>query len=539
MSDLDDKANDARRLGMMIAESRSGQALAGAIPHLREAAELFAKEQRAVRQAECLLDLGRVHRRLAHHAEAAKAFADALALVEDEADLTQAISAASEAGMALIDRGTPDEALVMLRRAETLADKANDHLQLAQVRHDLACCHLARKDAAAAAQAAQAALATFSAFRKGPQRAACEEKLAAAAALAGDFVEAARRFAAAGTALMELARHADADEVFARWADEERDRGAFDAAQQIDRERIARHVASGNRGLEALAQLHLGLVLAKQQNHTQAMEAFRAALNLCERADDRAGQAKAQLHIGAGLVRVGDTEEGLRCLRVAAELASEAKDLRTEEEARSSIVRQLRSTGDVNGALTAMQQWIETLQRKGDYEHRIQVLGELAEVSRQTGDQNQAETALRELIAACTEKAHRAQLVDAHHHLGVLIARRGNVADGLDHLRRSLALLGSVPAHSLRAQLLYRIGNAELRLGKAPEALRSLQASLASNPDDKLRPRILVDLGNAQAQLGLDDEAAELFEQAAKIAEKQGDMRATVMIRKGAGGLKK
>jgi len=48
MSDIEDRANDARRLGLMIVESRTGQALAGAIPHLREAAELVQRSRRAV-----------------------------------------------------------------------------------------------------------------------------------------------------------------------------------------------------------------------------------------------------------------------------------------------------------------------------------------------------------------------------------------------------------------------------------------------------------------------------------------------------------
>ena len=40
-------------------------------------------------------------------------------------------------------------------------------------------------------------------------------------------------------------------------------------------------------------------------------------------------------------------------------------------------------------------------------------------------------------------------------------------------------------------------------------------------------------------EIGQEDEAIDLFEQAAKVAEKQGDVRATQMIRRQAGGLKK
>lgn len=539
MSELEDRANDARRLGLMIVESRAGQALAVAIPHLREAADLFAREQRMVRRAECLVELGRVHLRLGQAAEAAAVFAEALALVEDESDLSLAVTAASEGGLARLAHGDHDAALQALRRAEALADKANDHLQLAQVRHDLARCHIARGEAAAARAAAEAARSTFTAFRKSLQRTACEERLAEAAILAGDHAEAARRFRAAATAMAEMGRHADADAVLARWADAERDRGAFDDAAAIDRERIADHEATGNRGLQSHALLHLGLVLAKRQDHGESLAVFRRALALCEAADDRQGAARAGFHIGAALIRAGDAAEGLRRLQVAVELAAEVGDRRLEEEALAAVVRQQRAAGDAAGAMASLRRWTEALRRIGDHEHEISALGEQVEVARQTGDWSAAELALRELVAACGDPAHRVQLIDAHHHLGVLMVRRGDLEGGLDHLRRALELLGDLPAYGTRAQLLYRIGNIELRQDRAAPALRHLQAALAANPDEKLRPRILVDLGNAQAMLGQEDVAIELFEQAAKVAEKQGDMRATTIIRRGAGGLRR
>lgn len=539
MSDIEDRANDARRLGLMMVESRTGQALAGAIPHLREAADLFGREQRSMRRAECLIDLGRVHVRLGHPVDGAAVFAEALGLVEDESDLTQAIIAASEGGLALLAHRDHDAALAMLRRAEALADKANDHLQLAQVRHDLALCHIAHGDAAAAKQAAEAALKTFTAFRKVLQRAACVERLAEAASVAGEHAEAATRYAEAAAIHTELGRHADTDGVLARWADHERDRGSFDDAIRIDRERVANHEATGNRGLQSHALLHLGMVQAKRQDHGESLTTFRRALALCDGSDDRAGQAQANLHIGAALVRSGDAVEGLRRLQMAVELAGECGDHRTEEEALAAVVRQCRACKDDAGAMLHLRRWAEVLRRSGDRVHEIQALGELAEVGRQSGQFTSAEQALKDLIALCTDPVHHSQLVDAHHHLGVLMGRRGDLHGSLDHLNRALNLLGELPAWATRAQLLYRIGNLELRLERPADALKHLQQALAANPDEKLRPRILVDLGNAQAKLGQEDVAVELFEQAAKVAEKQGDMRATTMIRRQAGGIKK
>lgn len=539
MSESEDRANDARRLGLMIVETRTGQALAGAIPHLSEAADMFRRLERSVRRAECLVDLGRVHARLGAPVSAAAAFTEALSLVEDESDLTLAITAASEAGLARLAHGDHEQAFAMLRRAELLADRANDHLQVAQVRHDLARCHIARGDAAAARESAEKALATFTAFRKALQRAACVERLAEAAALSGDHAAMAQRYGEAAAMMREQGRFADLDGVQARWADRERERGALAEAERLHRERIATAESHANRGLQSHALLDLGLVLAKRQEHAAALATFRQAGELCAAVDDRQGVARADFHIGGALLRGGDAAEGLRRLQLAAERAEQAGDLRLAEEALAAVVRQQRAAGDHAAALANLRRWSELLRRTGDRAHEVQVLGEIAEVGRQTGDWGQAEQALRDLIAACADGQHRAQLVDAHHHLGVLTARRGDLAGGLDHLQRALTLLGDLPAHGIRAQLHYRVGNLQLRLDRAADALPHLQAALAANPDDKLRPRILVDLGNAQAMLGQDDLAGDLFEQAAKVAEKQGDMRATTLIRRGAGGLKR
>jgi tetratricopeptide (TPR) repeat protein len=329
------------------------------------------------------------------------------------------------------------------------------------------------------------------------------------------------------------------DGVFARWADFERDRGAFEEALAINRERVARHESTGNRGLQSHALLHLGMVQAKSQNHADALAAFRRSLALCEVAEDRLGMAQADYHIGAAMVRMGDVDEGLRRLMLAAELATECGNHQLEGEALAAVVRQQRTVGDNAGAMVSLKRWSEVLRRTGDREHEIQALGELAEVGRQTGDWTHAEQALRNLIVACSDSKHRSQLIDAHHHLGVLMVRRGDLDGGRDHLQQALHLLGDLPAYATRSQLLYRIGNIALRKDEGAPALEFLRSALASNPDDKLRPRILVDLGNAHAMLGQEDFALGLFEQAAKLAEKQGDMRATQMIRRGAGGLRR
>ncbi len=50
--------------------------------------------------------------------------------------------------------------------------------------------------------------------------------------------------------------------------------------------------------------------------------------------------------------------------------------------------------------------------------------------------------------------------------------------------------------------------------------------------DEKLRPKVLVGIGNAKAMLGHSGEARTIFDEAADLCEKQGDVRATTIIRR-------
>ena len=89
------KAENERRLGLLILENKEGPELASAASHLRNASELFAKGGWADRQAECLLHLGRLQTKRNVAAEAAEAFTTALRQFTKSHDIPQAIQAAT------------------------------------------------------------------------------------------------------------------------------------------------------------------------------------------------------------------------------------------------------------------------------------------------------------------------------------------------------------------------------------------------------------------------------------------------------------
>ena len=74
----------------------------------------------------------------------------------------------------------------------------------------------------------------------------------------------------------------------------------------------------------------------------------------------------------------------------------------------------------------------------------------------------------------------------------------------------------------------------------APKALEQFQRALdlyTYFEDDQSKARVLVGLGNANNLLGNSEDARSLLEEAAKLCESQGDMRATMIIRRATDGV--
>ena len=130
--------------------------------------------------------------------------------------------------------------------------------------------------------------------------------------------------------------------------------------------------------------------------------------------------------------------------------------------------------------------------------------------------------------------------------LAVVAARKGAHGAALGHLADAAATVPADAPRDLALAIHAQLGHTGLMQvstlitqgapkSKARTPLAHLETALAlaeSLGDANAKARILVDLGNARALLGEDDTAMALFDQATALAETQGEMRQTMVLRR-------
>ncbi len=538
---LCDQAREERRLGLLILENKTGAALAAGVPHFRACAELWEKAGWPTRHAEVLIDLGKLHAKAGHHADAAKVFEEALKALELANEQRLALDAATRAGQSQLALKKNDLGVNHLARALKIAEYLNDHVQIGICLLDLASGLVARKgkdDATESLKHCERALKIFVSFRKGPLRAQTHECMAAAHALLNNFSESAQQFEASVTLSSELARSYDATETMARWAEMERRRSNFDKAIELHDRCIVIHKQTGNKALLAQALRRIGLVHVKREAFAEAVSCYQQSLDLCEAVKDEDGISRSLFLLGAaeGNAQHGDLAMVYLDRSLAAAKAS--NNLHHQEQALSAIASLQRQLGKNDKALSTMQQWVQVLAKLGERGDQLRVLGNIAELHQEMGAFAEAESHLARLVQVCTHTEDQPQRFRALHGLGTVLAKRGAHEDAFKHFREALAGFSDQP--SMRARILHQMGISALNLVESHTALEYLQESLAiytELKDDKARARLLVDVGNAQVALGNKDDAKDLFEEAADMCENQGDIRATTIIRKATKGL--
>ncbi len=538
---LADQARDERRLGLLILENKTGAALAAGVPHFRTCAELWEKAGWPTRRAEVLVDLGKLHAKAGHHADAAKVLEEALKGLELANEERLALDAATRAGQCHLVLKNYDAGIRHLERSLKIADDLNDHVQIGICLLDLSNGLVARKgkaDPARAISQCERALKIFVSFRKGPLRAQTHECMAAAYAILGDFEKSAEQFEASVTISSELARSYDATETISRWAEMERRRKNFDKAIELHNRCITTHKQTGNKALLAQSLRRLGLVHVKREAYPEATACYQESLDLCEVIKDDDGISRSLFLLGAAEANAQHGDIAMVYLDRSLSAAKASNNLHHQEQALSAIASLQRQLDQNDKALATMQQWVQILAQLGERSDQLRVLGNIAELQQEMGAYAEAEAHLARLVQVCSHTEDQPQRYRALHGLGTVMARRGAHQEAFNHFREALPGFAEQPA--VRARILHQMGISALNLVESDSALEYLQESLAiytELKDDKARARLLVDVGNAQVALGNKDDAKDLFEEAADMCENQGDLRATTIIRKATKGL--
>ena len=551
-SQLQDQAFSERRLGLMILENKNGAALAAGIPHLQAALEIWRKLAWATRIAELQIDLGNLHRKAGNHAESAKEFSQAMTVFAGAND-ERAIDAAVLAGNAFLDLNQQVEALAVLGRAAELADERNDHLRIAAVQIDLGRAQVAAGNAPAALAAAERAMKIFGSFKRKGEVARCHELYANAHTVAGNSVEAVHHFELAAQIQTELARPVEAGEVLGRLADWHRDHSDLPAAEAVLDRALAMYTQTGKNGLVAHTLRRLGTIHAKRGEPDKAGARYARSLELCRSLNDHEGTSRTLYLLGAADIRAGRVDEGLVKLNESIAAAEQANQPGLVEPALAAIARVHRSRGEHDAALAVMQRWVEVLKKQGDRADALQVLGSIAEIYQDKGAWEEAEAHLQRLVRVTATPVDRDLHARALRQLGTAEARRGAWGEARAHLTEALETMSEASSET-RAALSAQVGHvclqqadAMMRRGEhrkvgsgghpdyllvSVDHLQIAERLLRESGDEQALAKVLVDLGNAKALLGRTEEAKNAFEQAADACEKQGDVRATTIIRR-------
>jgi tetratricopeptide (TPR) repeat protein len=549
---LQDRAFSERRLGLMILENKDGAALASAIPHLQAALDIWRQLSWPTRIAELHVDLGQLQRKAGNSAQAAKAFREAFSLFAGAND-ERAIDAAILAGATCLEVNQQVEALEILTRAASLADERNDHLRIAAVQIDLGRAQVAAGNAAAALAAAARAMQIFESFKCHGEVARGHELFAHAHTINGNPQEAVRHFAAAAQLYGELARPVEAGEVLGRLANWHRDRNDLPAAEAVLERALALYLQTGKNGLVAQTLRRLGTIHAKCGEVDKAAQRYTRSLELCRSLDDHDGISRTLYLQGAADIRSGRIDAGLALLQESIAAAHQANLPGLLEPVYAAIARVHRSRGEHDAALAAMQQWVEVLKQQGDRSDALQVLGAIAEIYQDQGAWEEAEAHLQRLVRVTTAPADRDLHARSLRQLSTAEARRGAWSEARAHLTEALEAMADASVET-RARLVAQLGHICLRQADAllkaggpkavrepPEclqfALEHLQQAerlLVEVGDESALAKVLVDIGNVKALLGLTEEARQAFSRAAETCEKRGDLRATMIIRRGA-----
>ncbi len=543
--ELEAKAHNERRLGLLIMENKSGPALAGGVTHLRAAAEAFAEAGWPARKAECLLHLGKLHTKRGCHQEAANAF-DESAIILDNSDNAEkeASDAHAGAGCALRAVGKIEESIEHLRQALHLSTKLNDLLRKAEHQMELADSLIVHGSGDDGRDAAEAALKVFTDYKQGTDRARCLELLGRASALLNDHDQAAVHFEASATANMELGRRFEAAETLSHYADLQAKRGEYERALSTLDRCLEIHKQDHNRALTAATERLKGMVHGQAGDQSKALRSFRTSLELSKALKDHQGTARSLYLIGGVENKQGDVSAALETLQKSLAAAEDSGDLKLKERALAAIAKIQRRCEMHDEVLDTMHNWVEVLRELGERQDLLRVLGTMATIHQERGAVVEAEAHLRRLISVCTEPGDEAERLYAHHGLAVLLSKRMEHTEAGEHYRQ--ALLGyrslfdderSKEQNKLLATLHYQYASALIRENDPNQALEQFDAALSTiEQDENQRARALVGMGNAHRMLGDEGSARHCFDQAAAVCEQQGDVRATSIIRKATGG---
>lgn len=273
--------------------------------------------------------------------------------------------------------------------------------------------------------------------------------------------------------------------------------------------------------------LQEGIYLFRTEQFELALEKFKQALELYERASDHSNMALTLNNIGEVYRHLGQYNQALNFYQKALLIRQEIRDRQGEGRTLNSIGLLYQSQSQYPQALEFYQQALSIIQALNDKAAEGTILNNIGGIYRQTGKHLQAIETYKQAL-----EIHRA-LNDflgegvVLSNLGVTYFRLGEYSQSLALYQKALEIFTAHQAKSKIATVLNNIGEVYADIGQLTLALDVYKQALAlyiSTGNFSGQAASFQNIGRVYYALGDFSKALEFYQKSLRIREKIGDL---------------
>jgi tetratricopeptide (TPR) repeat protein len=286
---------------------------------------------------------------------------------------------------------------------------------------------------------------------------------------------------------------------------------------------LAECLLAGGRGAEAAAALaalrklpppagvdpRIDLLEARNASRLSDFATVRKAAETAEAKGRKSGQslivAQALVYQGEALMKLGRTREAIELFREAAALCEKAGYLWGVGQAQANIAFGLQTLGDLDGAQAANEESLAIARRLGSAIGIVWQLYSLGELHRERGEQAEAFSLLDQSRQWSLRLGDRLRQAQALNGMGLVLHAQGDLDGARQRFERALSLSRSVGSPIDEAVSIDRLGGLLAARGELAEARRrhgKAFAALQKAGDSSQAASALAAWADAAARLG-------------------------------------
>ena len=321
--------------------------------------------------------------------------------------------------------------------------------------------------------------------------------------------------------------------------DAERRLGRLPLAAAHERDLLALEERLGNRPAAAAAAVKLGTTLLGLGRPDQARDVFERALRLAEAVNDLTLEQRALGGLGMAQAELRHPADALDNLMRALEMARRAEDVDHEAQWLGAVGQTLWRFGQLDDAVRAVSQGLQAARRADDQELQaglMALLGRIHTANRQTTRARECYGRALDLYRRLGETGEVVAILEA---IGNLAVETGQAAQAVASYEEALELAMADGDVAAAARLHARLGSLAQKRNDQETALDHLDRAveLAERVDQPaLLSKTLQHYGAALHAAG-DELAADVYRQALRLTQEQGDDAGEALVRLNLGTL--